>query len=304
MLILVAAAALLLCLDGTAHGQVDTSRPRPPARGIQLLPDSIRASDIEAIEIVKGPIGVDRLGAAQRRKMLETLEAQRRVWADRRPRTYVIRTVEIGHCMAIARRKGPDGEVLRDQLVVRDTTVVDHRLVPIAAHYAQQCHLAWRVEDVFADVARALADTMTHIYGLGYDAAYGFPRSYWLDYGSPYVPNSRPAKAARPGRTCRVLRSYSLKPRRAVPIKRTAARYPSSPVAVSATAAASFSPPVFSATLSSRTAESKRPIRARAPTSSNRGRVYVESSFIAWRNSTTASLSRPASVRTYPTAQG
>src|SRR5262245_54688704 len=125
MLILVAAAALLLCLDGTAHGQVDTTRPRPaPARGIQPLPTD--PGDIESIEIIKmkWPVAVDRLGAAERRKMLETLEAQRRVWADRRPRTYMIRTVTIGHCIFIAARKGTDGELLTDQLVVRDTAVV------------------------------------------------------------------------------------------------------------------------------------------------------------------------------------
>ena len=198
MLILLSAAALLLCLTGTAHSQSDTSR-RPPAppSSIRVLPaDSGRATDIEAIEIIKmtWPVAVDRLGAAERRKLLETLESQRRVWAARRPRAYAIRTVEIGHCIFIAARKGTDGELLRDQLVVRDTAVVGHRPAPIAGLYAQQCPLAWRVEDVFADVARALADTMTHIWALQYDAGYGFPRSYWLDYGSPYVPNSRPAK--------------------------------------------------------------------------------------------------------------
>jgi hypothetical protein len=85
--------------------------------------------------------------------------------------------------------------LLRDQLVVRDTAIVGRRRASIAAPYAQKCHLAWRVEDVFADLTRALADTMAYVRRLEYDAAYGFPRAYWLEWGDPYVANSRPRNA-------------------------------------------------------------------------------------------------------------
>ena len=198
MFVLVAAMALLVCLGGIAQGQADTARPHPAAVIRLRSADSGRALDIEAVDVLNGTgtagLG-DRLGAAQRRRMLETLEAQRRVWAERRPRAYVIRTVHVGHCIAIARRAGAAGELSRDQLVVRDTAVVGRRPAPIAALYAQQCHLAWSIEDAFEDLARALADTTAYVHRLEYDAAYGFPRAYWLEWGDPYVANSRPRNA-------------------------------------------------------------------------------------------------------------
>jgi len=208
MVVLVATAALLVRLGGTAYGQADTSRPRPlPAPTIRALTptterlrsaDSGRALDIEAVEVIKGAgtggLG-DRLGPGVRRRMLETLAAQRRVWAERRPRSYVIRTAQVGHCIIITRRARAGGQVLREQLVVRDTAVVGRRPAPIAELYAHQCHLAWRVEDLFADLTRALADTMTYVHRLEYDPAYGFPRAYWLEHGDPYVANSRPQNA-------------------------------------------------------------------------------------------------------------
>ncbi|HEU4628127.1 MAG TPA: hypothetical protein VFS08_00175 [Gemmatimonadaceae bacterium] len=127
---------------------------------------------------------VDRMSPAVRRHMLEALEEQRRLWQERRPRQYSIRVVELSGCVDV--HTGPyaaTGELLRDRLVVRDSTTVRHEAAPVPAVYAQRCLLAWRAEDLFADVARILADPAAAITGLVYDAAYGFPRAYWPDRG-------------------------------------------------------------------------------------------------------------------------
>jgi len=44
------------------------------------------------------------------------------------------------------------------------------------------CSLAWRVDDLFADLGRALDDT-TAAVGVSYDPAYGFPGAYWISHG-------------------------------------------------------------------------------------------------------------------------
>lgn len=140
--------------------------------------------DIEPIELPHDTGTIDRMRPAVRRRMLETLEQQRRLWQERRPRQYVIRIVERSGCHDV--RTGPygaTGELLRDRLVVRDSTIVRHEAAPMPAAYAQACLVAWRVEDLFADVARILADPAAKITGLEYDAAYGFPRAYWPDRG-------------------------------------------------------------------------------------------------------------------------
>jgi hypothetical protein len=122
------------------------------------------------------------MDATKRRGMIDTLEAQRQVWDQRRPRAYLIRVLEVSTCIDVRRGPRRAGGLLRDQLVVRDTTIVRRDPVPIPRAYEQRCPLAWRVDDLFSDLARALADT-TAAVGVSYDAAYGFPRSYWVIRG-------------------------------------------------------------------------------------------------------------------------
>lgn len=183
----VTAMALVLCLARNLHGQVDTARPHPPIRGASSgarTSDSIRPGDIEAVEVIKGPAAgmfFDRIGPARRRAGLDTLEIQRRLWRERRPRSYLIRLIVINDCIAIARGPRPGGEPLRDRLIVRDTTVVRRESVPLPARYEHYCPRAWRVDDLFADVGRALTDTSAYITHIEYDAAYGFPRSYFVE---------------------------------------------------------------------------------------------------------------------------
>jgi hypothetical protein len=187
------AVTLMLCVGGRAQGQADTTRPRPPIRGVSSgvaagaqVSDSIRPGDIDAVEVIKGPgsgMFFDRIGPARRRGMLDTLESQHRFWSEHRPRAYLVRLVVINDCIAL--RLGPRiaGELLRDRLVVRDTTVVGREPAPLPARYEQYCPRAWRVDDIFADVAHALADTSAYIMRIQYDAAYGFPRSYFVQRG-------------------------------------------------------------------------------------------------------------------------
>jgi hypothetical protein len=108
--------------------------------------------------------------------MLDTLEVQRRFWQQHRPRAYVIRVLQMGGCLNVGVRPRVAGQLLRDQLVVRDTTIVRRDPVPIPVAYEQRCPLPWRVEDLFADLARALADPTASVLRVDYDAAYGFPR--------------------------------------------------------------------------------------------------------------------------------
>jgi hypothetical protein len=119
------------------------------------------------------------MDATKRRRMIDTLEARRRIWDERRPRAYVIRVFEVSSCIEVRVRPRNAGAVVRDQLVVRDTTIVRREPVPIPSAYEQRCPLAWRVDDLFGDLARALADTTVSV-DVSYDAAYGFPRTYWV----------------------------------------------------------------------------------------------------------------------------
>lgn len=179
------AALALLALSGTAQAQADTSRQRPAARPGAALPtpDSAGRDDIEIVHLPLQGAWANRLGPAARQRMLDTLESRRRTWEERRPRGYVIRVLSIGDCITVERRPRVEGELLRPRLVVRDTTIVRRELAPIPAVYEQRCALDWRVGDLFADVARALTDSTTHVARVEYDAMYGFPRAYWIERG-------------------------------------------------------------------------------------------------------------------------
>jgi hypothetical protein len=188
MFLLVAAMAVMLCLGGSAQGQADTSRPRPkPNVGSSVrMSDSLRPGDVEAAEVIRRPgagIYFDIMGPTKRRAMLDTLEAQRRFWSERRPRAYLIRLVVINDCISTGLGRRVGSELLRDRLLIRDTSVVEREPAPLPARYEHYCPRAWRVDDLFADVAHALADTSAYIGHVQYDAAYGFPRAYFVQRG-------------------------------------------------------------------------------------------------------------------------
>lgn len=187
---LVTVGAALLCLSACPRAQQPPPQPRAILRGaaVQAAPDSDRAPQIETVQVetvqvLQRTVPPDRMAPALRRRMIETLEAQRALWEQRRPRQYVIRVFELSGCAQI--RTGPyaQGELLRDRLVVRDTLIVRHEPAPTPGAYAQRCLIEWRVDDLFRDVARILADPGASIAGLEYDAAFGFPRAYWPDRG-------------------------------------------------------------------------------------------------------------------------
>jgi Family of unknown function (DUF6174) len=188
MFVPVAAMTFLLCLCGCTQPHADTSRPRPNAGvGTSVrISDSLRPADIEAVEVIKRPdarLFFDRIGPTRRRAMLDTLEAQRRLWTELRPRAYLIRLVVINECISTGLGRRVRDELLRDRLLVRDTSVVGREPAPLPARYEHYCPRAWRVDDLFADVAHALADTSVYIMDIQYDAAYGFPRSYFVEQG-------------------------------------------------------------------------------------------------------------------------
>lgn len=190
-------AVALLCGSTAARAQTDTSRKSPPSRVLirTLVSDSALANDIETVTVVRSAESIDRLGVERRRRMLDTLAAQRRLWEERRPRAYIIRSVRQSDCIVIRSFARSGGRPVTDQLVVRDTTIVNRIAAPIADGFAHECPLDWRVDDLFADIERALSDTSVSVRRLQYDAAYAFPRSYWLEWGSPYVAKSRPPTA-------------------------------------------------------------------------------------------------------------
>ncbi len=86
-------------------------------------------------------------------------------------------------CVDVRTRPRVASQLLRDQLVVRDTTIVRRDGVPIPPALDQRCPLPWRVEDLFADLARALTDPTAGVAPVQYDAAYGFPRAYSVFHG-------------------------------------------------------------------------------------------------------------------------
>ena len=105
------------------------------------------------------------------------------MWEERRPRAYLIRLIVVNDCIYVNTRARMGGEALRDRMVVRDTTIVGHEPAPLPRRYEQTCPKNGRVDDLFADVASALADTTVRISDVRYDPAYGFPRSYLVVRG-------------------------------------------------------------------------------------------------------------------------
>lgn len=170
MFLRVVPVILTLSLSGVAYGQSDTVRVRPVPRTV--------ARDSETVEVLRSDGILPRMDPVVRRRMIDTLEAQRRIWNRNRPRTYVIRVFEMSGCLEVRIRPRIAGQLLRDQLIVRDTTIVRRQLVPIPAIYEQRCALAWRVDDLFTDLTRALADSTAGVTHVAYDRAYGFPRAY------------------------------------------------------------------------------------------------------------------------------
>jgi uncharacterized protein DUF6174 len=176
MFVRILAMTFALGLSGVAYGQSDTARDRRVPRAVRPPPDSTRARD-KAVDVLRSGAIYGGMDPAARRQMIDTLDAQRRIWNQRRPRVYVIRVLEVSTCIDVRTRPRSAGQLLRDQLVVRDTTIVRREPVPIPTAYEQRCPLPWRVDDLFADVARALVDTTVSV-SVRYDAAYGFPRAY------------------------------------------------------------------------------------------------------------------------------
>ena len=184
----------MVFLSATAQAQADTSKPLV-IRGITSgrkadsisRSDSIRASDIESVEVIKGPAASalyrSQIAPDVRRRMLDTVEAQRALWAGRRPRVYIIRMLALNECIAIQTGRRARGELLVNRIVVRDTTVVGREMAPMPDRFRSTCPRGWRVDDVFADVANALADTTAYIANIQYDPVYGFPRKYWVVRG-------------------------------------------------------------------------------------------------------------------------
>jgi hypothetical protein len=178
MFVRILAMTFALGLSGVAYGQSDTARGRPVPRAVRPpTPDSARARDVETVDVLGSGAIYGGMDPAARRQMIDTLAAQRRIWNQRRPHVYVIRVLEVSTCIDVRTRPRSVGQLLRDQLVVRDATIIRREPVPIPAAYEQRCPLPWRVDDLFADLARALVDTTVSV-GVHYDAAYGFPRAY------------------------------------------------------------------------------------------------------------------------------
>lgn len=149
--------------------------PVPSVSGL-LVPDSLSPEDIAEITIIKGNSMGDLLGKRRRRQLIDSLVQQQQRWEKMRPLLYRIRVVEQSHCMVIDTRKGP---TTWPRVVVRGTLVVGTEEEPRPAEYRNRCLLAWRVEDLFRDLARALADTTEYVHdGIAYDPVYGFPRSF------------------------------------------------------------------------------------------------------------------------------
>lgn len=178
------AGILSLAFSSRVLAQADTSgRPisRPAARSRML--DSSATRDTEDIVVVRSLRADDAMSSAERRRMQDTLATQRRRWDQRRPSGYIIRVLRIDDCLEVRTRPRVAGELLRARLVVHDTSIVRRELAPIPAAYEQRCALDWRVDDLFADVQRALSDSSADITGVVYDPAYGFPRAYWIARG-------------------------------------------------------------------------------------------------------------------------
>jgi hypothetical protein len=150
--------------------------PAAPSTFINV--DSIPNGDLLDIEIVRAGGPGDLLGATRRHQLLDSLTQQQRRWDETRPPEYRIRVVEISDCMSIDARKGPR---MWSRSIVRDTLVIGRESEPLDPRYEGRCLHEMRVEDLFRQLARALADTTAYVHdGIQYDLVYGFPRSYWI----------------------------------------------------------------------------------------------------------------------------
>ena len=149
----------------------------------QSVGTAVPDSEIELIEVIKGAQVGDLMGRAVRRTMLDTLAAHRLTWTARRPTEYLIWTVSVSHCFRIDRVTRSPTAAMRDQLLVRDTTIVKRKSVPVPAEMKQACTLDMRVDDLFNELARALADPTAYVMNVQYDPVYGFPRSYAIGWG-------------------------------------------------------------------------------------------------------------------------
>ena len=173
-----AICAMLAATDCSPSSSVRQVTPISPATPIQpvLSSDTLRTDDIASIEIVHGNLWRDLLGPARRRQLMDTLNQHRRLWDAVRPAAYRIRVVEMSHCIHVTTRQGPK---MWPRLVIRDTLIVGREQELQPARYAQRCLLDMRVEDLFRDLSRALADTTEYVHdGTQFDPVYGFPRSY------------------------------------------------------------------------------------------------------------------------------
>jgi hypothetical protein len=150
-----------------------------PVHDVIIWADTLRAEDVEDIEIVKGGRPGDLMGAKRRHQLLDTLAQQQRRWEETRPAEYRIRVVAIDDCISIhAPRKGPR---MWSRSIVRDTLVVGDEQEPVDPRYEGRCLREMRVEDLFRELSHALADKDAYVHdGIKYDPVYGFPRSYWI----------------------------------------------------------------------------------------------------------------------------
>ena len=175
----IAAITLLVAMNCSPSRAERRARPIVQPLAVQgiLGADSLSTADLEDISIIKGNAIGDLMGKRRRRQMMDTLALQQRRWEKMRPAQYRIRVVERSHCIHVDTRKGPASW---PRQVVRDTLIVGTEEQQRPAEYRNRCLLAWRVEDLFRDLARALADTTEYVHdGIQYDPVYGFPREYW-----------------------------------------------------------------------------------------------------------------------------
>src|SRR6478672_3390127 len=106
MIAQVLTVTVVLGLSGAAYGQSDTARgrlPRPAAR--PPTSDSTPPGDVHTVDVLRFGAIYGGMDATRRRAMIDTLEAQRRLWDQRRPRAYRIRALEVGSCIDV--RLGP-----------------------------------------------------------------------------------------------------------------------------------------------------------------------------------------------------
>lgn len=178
MIRFVVAGAFALGLSSPAMSQ-DSRPARTPASQPSKAVTHISGELLDEIAALKSRPADDAMGSGRRRAARDTLEAQRQLWLHRRPQTYLLRTYEISDCIQLRTGRARNG-LLRDQLRVRDSTIVGRLPTPVPTEYGQRCERSFRVEDLFAEVRQALSDSTTVVRVLQYDPTYGFPRYYSL----------------------------------------------------------------------------------------------------------------------------